>query len=185
MANAVHLLHSDLIYLRELEPGDLKQYNLWQNDPELMDYLGKNYGYVAQAVDEMSYQQYLKTRDKNVRLSIIQKEDNRYIGNVNLTHIHRINQSAEFSILIGPPDLRSKGMGTQATQLMVNHGLYNLNLHRIYLKVLADNIIAIKTYEKVGFQIEGTQREAMFKNGRYLNLINMSLLPGDLVSSTP
>ncbi|MBY0405367.1 MAG: GNAT family N-acetyltransferase [Cyanobacteria bacterium] len=179
MSQAVHLLHSDLIYLREWEPGDLKQYNEWQNDPDVVDYLGRTYGFISTAVDEMYYQQYIKSREKNVRLAIVLKENDRYIGNVQLTNIHRTNQSAEFSIMIGPPQFRAKGIGSQATRLILHHGFHNLNLHRIYLNALEENEVAIKTYQKVGFQIEGKRREALFKNGRYVNLIDMSILATD------
>lgn len=44
-----------------------------------------------------------------------------------------------------------------------------MGLHRIYLTVLADNIAAIKLYEKCGFVLEGELRDHLFLNGRYVS----------------
>ena len=40
---------------------------------------------------------------------------------------------------------------------------------------------AIRVYEKVGFKVEKTNRQAMSKFGRYFDLVEMGLLEGELV----
>ena len=78
--------------------------------------------------------------------------------------------------MIGDKRNYDKGYGTEATKLMLNHAFNNLNLNRIYLKVLEDNPRAIKIYDKCGFKKEGVLRSAVYKNGSYKNLIIMSIL---------
>lgn len=164
------------IRLRELEPTDLERLNQWRNSPEIIDCLGNNFIYISQTVDSAWYEQYLKQRHHQVRLAIIATDSDDYIGNVNLTNIHQINRSAEFSILIGDTRYWSKGIGTLATQEMLRHGFEDLNLNRIELTVLKENQKAIRLYEKCGFQIEGCQRSAIFKNGGYQDVLMMALL---------
>ncbi len=164
------------ITLRELERGDLLQLNKWRNDKEIIDLLGNNFLFINQSVDEEWFQNYLQTRDKNVRLAITVADTEEYIGNVNLLNIHQINLSAELSILIGNKDYQNKGAGPQAMQHMLEHGFNNLNLNRIYLTVLKDNEYAIKTYEKAGFVPEGVQRQAIFKNVRFYDMVMMGIL---------
>jgi RimJ/RimL family protein N-acetyltransferase len=59
---------------------------------------------------------------------------------------------------------------------MVIHGFDNLNLNRIFLYVLTENINAQAIYKSVGFQKEGLLRQASFKAGEYKDLLVMSLL---------
>jgi RimJ/RimL family protein N-acetyltransferase len=49
-------------------------------------------------------------------------------------------------------------------------------LHRIFLRVHADNQRAIRVYEKIGFVHEGRQRQAEFHGGQYHDLLFMSML---------
>jgi len=169
------------VILRELESNDIPQLNIWRNDKELIDTLGNNFRYISSDVDQEWYKQYMQNRDKQIRLAIVLAETNQYVGNVNLTDIHSINASAEFSIWIGAKNLRSKGIGTFATKKILEHGFNNLNLNRIYLTVLNENKPAINLYLKTGFNIDGTHRQAIFKNGTFHDLVSMSILKSDFL----
>jgi RimJ/RimL family protein N-acetyltransferase len=59
---------------------------------------------------------------------------------------------------------------------LVKHGFQTINLNRIYLRVLETNPRAIRAYEKAGFTHEGRQRQADFRDGRYIDLLVMSML---------
>lgn len=163
------------IKLRELEKSDLDLLNGWRNDPEIMAALGNNFLFISSAVDEAWFEQYLQNRDKAIRLSIITK-DGRYIGNVNLTSLHPINRSAEFSIVIGPKDERRKGYGIEVTKQMLHHAFNDRGLNRVYLTVLKENKSAIKLYQKIGFKEEGIKRQDIFKNGQFHDVVMMALL---------
>jgi len=54
-----------------------------------------------------------------------------------------------------------------------------LNLDRVFLRVYADNPRAIRAYRKAGFVEEGRMREAVFKHGKYVDVILMSVLRAD------
>jgi RimJ/RimL family protein N-acetyltransferase len=165
-----------LARFRELERADLESLNRWRNDPKVIEHLGANFLFIGPEVDARWYEGYLNGRDRAVRLAILGPGGERPIGCVSLTDIHRINRAAEFSILIGEPDYWSRGIGTAATRAMLAHAFDDLNLHRVYLTVLADNPRAMRVYEKAGFRTEGRQREAVFKCGRYQDLVLMGLL---------
>lgn len=167
------------IRLRELSRQDLPRVNKWRNDPDVIAYLGSNFLYINEQIDEKWFDGYLASRDKNVRLAIIDGATEQHIGNVNLTAIHPINRSAEFSIFIGEKQCQSKGLGGEVTRLVLAHGFGDLNLNRIYLFVLKTNERARKMYQRLGFVEEGCEREAVFKNGEYCDLIVMSVLRAD------
>ena len=60
-----------------------------------------------------------------------------------------------------------------------------MNLHKIRLDVYASNEAAVRTYENVGFHREGVLREEAFRAGRYIDVIRMGLLRGELVNPRP
>lgn len=163
-----------MITLRELEKSDLAQLNSWRNDPALIASLGNNFLFISGAVDDAWFENYLQQRDKVVRLSIL--ADGRYIGNVNLTSIHPINRSAEFSIMIGSAQERGKGVGLEATRHMLHHAFEDRGLNRVYLTVLKDNAAAIALYKKIGFKEEGVKRQEIFKNGQFHDVVMMAIL---------
>ena len=91
-----------------------------------------------------------------------------YLGTISLKEISLEHHSAEMAI-----SLRKKaqghGVATEAIRLLLKKGFNELGLHRICLTVLADNIAAIKLYEKCGFAFEGELRDHLFLNGRYVS----------------
>jgi RimJ/RimL family protein N-acetyltransferase len=79
-------------------------------------------------------------------------------------------------IFIGDKSVWDQGYGTDVMRLLLKHGFETLNLNRIYLKVYATNLRAIRCYEKVGYVPEGRLREASYKHGQYVDFILMSVL---------
>jgi RimJ/RimL family protein N-acetyltransferase len=59
---------------------------------------------------------------------------------------------------------------------LLRHAFQDLNLHRVWLRVLSDNEPAIHLYTKLGFIHEGRSRDVVFKNGKYADLLHMSIL---------
>ncbi|MBN4001270.1 GNAT family protein [Nostoc sp. LPT] len=162
--------------LREILKKDIKTINAWRNDSEIINFLCCNFFYISEEIDEKWYENYLNNRDKNVRLSILESDNNHLIGNVYLTNIQSINRSAEFSIVISNKKYWSKGIGEAVCRKIIKHAFINLNLNRIYLYVLEQNTRAIRMYEKVGFLLEGKLEETVYKNGSYHNTLVMAIL---------
>jgi RimJ/RimL family protein N-acetyltransferase len=77
--------------------------------------------------------------------------------------------------LIGPNG-RDRGLGTEATRLIVGHGFEQLGLNRIALGVFNFNPRAIRAYEKAGFVAEGTEREALLHEDEWIDATYMSIL---------
>jgi len=75
-------------------------------------------------------------------------------------------------------DYHNIGLSTAMTRRIVEIAREE-GLHRIGLSVVADNEIAIRVYEKVGFVVEGVLRDAFFgDDGRYHDEVHMGLILG-------
>ena len=96
------------------------------------------------------------------------------------TRIDYVHRNAEYNAVVGERGEQNRGIGTAATRAMVRHGFFDLNLHRIYVSILRQNVGSIRMCEKAGFREEGTIREGAYKNGQYHDLVLMGVLKSEL-----
>lgn len=167
---------SESFFLREISIDDVDSINKWRNDSELIKKLGSPFRYIDKSIDSLWLESYFKNRNNCTRLAICSTGNNELIGAIYLLNIDWISRSAELAIWIGNEKSRGKGAGYFAVTNTLNHAFNDLNLNRIYLTVLENNIPAIQLYKKVGFSKEGVHRNSVFKNGNYFNMIQMSIL---------
>lgn len=107
------------------------------------------------------------------------------IGEARLDRVDMNDRRASFAIGIHRPELLGRGLGTEATRLVLDFAFKQLKLHRLSLRVIAYNERAISAYKKCGFIVEGREREAGFVNGQWHDDIIMGLLESDYLRSIP
>ncbi|MHC4840211.1 MAG: GNAT family N-acetyltransferase [Planctomycetota bacterium] len=104
------------------------------------------------------------------------KGEEKPLGSGGLHRINWLNRHAEWGIVIGRPDEWGKGYGREVAKTMLGYAFKTLNLHRVYLRVDADNEKGIRSYKAAGFTHEGTSREVVFIDGSYRDQHIMSIL---------
>jgi RimJ/RimL family protein N-acetyltransferase len=166
------------VKLRELERGDVRMINAWRTDREVVDSLSAGFAFVGLDVDQDWFTRYLAQRHNNVRLAIID-DDEELVGCVYLLDIRWVHRSAEFAILIGRKDRWKRGIGTWATRVLLRHAFDDLQLQRVWLQVCHTNQAARRLYERTGFRNEGSLRRALFKNGQYVDVDVMAILESE------
>lgn len=164
------------IYLRPLGREDLNERYLgWLNDPDVTRYIESG-TFPATADDLKKFYDQTVGSPSQVILAVADRETDQHIGNVKLGPIDWVHRKATFGILIGEQEFWGRKIGTEATRLMVEYGFYRLNLRRIELGVNSEHEAAVRSYIKVGFQIEGRFRDALFHEGQYKDHLWMALL---------
>ncbi len=108
-------------------------------------------------------------------LAVVDSIDDRCVGEAVLNQWDPANRSCNFRILLGPAG-RGRGLGTEATRLIVGYGFEQLGLHRIALEVYAFNRRAHRVYEKVGFRAEGVLRQSLRFGDEWIDATVMSML---------
>jgi RimJ/RimL family protein N-acetyltransferase len=165
------------IRLRAVERSDLSCFQQWLNDPEVTEGLS-TFLPLSMADEEQWFDRLARLDPEEKPLAIELKENDswRLIGSSGFFNLEWTNRCAEFGLFIGDKTVWNKGYGTQTVQLLLKHGFESLNLHRIYLRVYSTNPRARRSYEKVGFKLEGTLREAVYRHGTYADIHVMSVL---------
>ncbi len=165
------------VRLRGVERSDVPYFQAWLNDPEvtagLATYLPLSLLDEEQWLDKLSS---LDPHERPLAIELNEGQTWRLIGNSGFANIEWTNRCAEVGLFIGDKSVWNKGYGTEVMQLLLKHGFETLNLHRIYLRVYSTNTRARRSYEKVGFVMEGTMREAAYRQGKYADVYIMSVL---------
>jgi RimJ/RimL family protein N-acetyltransferase len=146
---------------------DTEQHRLADNDP-------------AQLWSEKKIKEFMEKRaganPNGFRFAVHTLAEDQLIGTVGLWVNSWTHSDAWLGISIGERDYWGKGYGTDAMRLTVQYGFMELNLRRISLGLHAYNERALKSYEKVGFKLEGRMRGEGLRDGIRFDSLWMGIL---------
>jgi RimJ/RimL family protein N-acetyltransferase len=167
------VLHGDLVTLRVLDAGDFDAIKAVHDDPEVSRLTGSH-----DPIDPVMGMAWLASRadqDDRLDLAVVERATGRCVGEVVLNVWDPPNESCNFRIALGA-DVLGRGLGTEATRLIVGYGFEQLGLHRISLEVYTFNPRARRAYEKAGFVAEGMLRQSLQWDGEWVDATVMSIL---------
>lgn len=146
------------IYLRPLQLVDAQTSYLWRNNPDIWKLTGsKPDKYISPEMETAWLGDVLKRKTEE-RFAICLKKDDRYIGNIHLQNL--TGKRGEFGgLFIGDQSLWGKGIGTQATTLVLAHAFLNLNLELLYGYVRKEHDASLAMLKKTGFEPESESDE--------------------------
>ncbi|QDU75403.1 Spermidine N(1)-acetyltransferase [Bremerella volcania] len=98
-----------------------------------------------------------------------------HVGNVVLDQIDSYLQIARVHIYIGDPEMRGKGIGSQAMKLALMFAFERLGLVKVWLTVHCENAAAIASYIRCGFRLEGILKGEFLLNGRRIDALRMGI----------
>lgn len=174
MSENAGIIRGERVDLRPISDADTDNIIYWRNS----EHVRSNFIYQALFTRE-THREWLRTKVDTglVKQFIIHAKDvNRDVGSVYLRDIDATHRRAEFGIFIGEENQMGKGIGSECIRLIVHYGFETLHLHKVFLRVLADNEIAQKAYEKAGFMQEAYLKDEVCVRGEYKDLILMRVL---------
>ena len=171
-----HLIRGERVYLRPAERNDIPYFVRWFNDAETASFLSLR-APMSIAAEEQWFER-LQADNGKSRWHFVMclLATGQPIGTIGLFDVDEVNGSAGMGIMIGEKSLWGKGLGTDALNALLDFGFGELRLERIWLEVNDDNLRGKRSYEKSGFKFEGTERHAMYRDGRHRDVDLMSIL---------
>lgn len=163
------IIEGTYVYLRKMTIEDTDDIVRWRNS----DGVRKNFIYQELFTREshLNWITNMVETGKVVQMMICDKETNRAIGSAYIRDIDRKHQKGEYGLFIGEEIRRGKGIGREVTHLMLEYGFTELGLHRIYSRVLEDNVVSVKSALRGGLKREGLAIDDVCLNGVYHNVI--------------
>ncbi|MDQ7794876.1 MAG: GNAT family protein [bacterium] len=167
------MLRGEKVILRPPERSDVPMFQRWINDREVNRWLITPWP-MSLAEEERWYERI--TSSSTDKILVITTADGTPVGNLGLHRIDHRYRNAELGIAIFEKGYWGQGLGTDAITTFLRFAFDEWNLHRVTLVVREDNHRARRCYDKVGFVVEGVEREAQFSGGRFVNMVRMGIL---------
>ena len=169
----MHII-GEKVLLRAIEESDSELLLEMINDPEVERAVG-GWSFPSSSYSHNEWFKRQATSTNALRCIIESLLDGRAVGVMSLLNIDYKNGTASSNVKLSK-NSQSKGYGIDANRAMFKYAFNELRLNCIYADVLENNIACLKVCEKLGFKTEGILRQRVFKQGKYLNVISLSLL---------
>lgn len=165
--------------IRPLDTEDLELLYIWFNDSEFTYWLTGSWPMRTllrrEDIERNVYE------DDPQRYAIIDIADNSFIGTIGFHEVNVPARSATIYIGLGEKDYWGKGYGYDALRSFIDFLFNSWNLHRLTMKTWNGNKRASSCYQKLGFKLEGTLRDAYYVNGKYEDELIFGLLKEDFI----
>lgn len=144
------IFESERIYFVKLTTELAEEYLKMVNDIDVQKYISNN----RKTFELNSEIEWVKSKlkDESIIFSMIEKETNDFIGNIEIMHIK--NKIGEIGIAI-TSSKQNKHFGQESIARLMDYAINVLKLEGLDLNVFNFNQRGIKCYEKVGFVIDG------------------------------
>jgi RimJ/RimL family protein N-acetyltransferase len=172
------LFRGKLVRLTAEEPETQAKYEArWRRDTEFHRLADAD---PANVMSEKKIKEWLEKRSEEVKperypFAIRALEGDKLIGFMGLW-LDLVHSEAWVGIGIGEREYWGKGYGTDAMRLILQYAFMELNLQRVSLGLHAYNERALKSYEKVGFRLEGRTRSDQLREGMRTDTLWMGIL---------
>ena len=172
------IIEGQTVRLRPITFEDTADIVRWRNDPDVRRFFLFRDPFTPEMHENWMTNKVMT--GQVIQYIIVDRKDGRSAGSVYLRDIDYINESAEFGIFIGEAHARNRGIGTETARIITDFGFHVLGLHRIFLRVLAGNEAARRSYEKAGFKTEGIFRDFIKLDGQFADVVFMARLNGEV-----
>lgn len=172
-------LQGTKVNVRSLTREDTLNIVKWKSDPEIADLVRGGPIHTTIEIENRRFDRHNEATD-TLRL-LIETKQKKAIGFISLGEIDKENKKAELGMLIGEKNYWDQGYGTDALIALLDYLFTKLDFNRVSLEVFDYNLRAKKAYEKIGFKVEGVQRQGLFRNGCFHDIFNMGVLKDDFL----
>lgn len=171
-------INGRLVRLRALEALDIPTLHSWANDPALWSLLG-GWHFPTSLAQTERWLSSLADDDSSQRFAV-ELLTGELVGTANLIDIDWKNRHAFHGMMLGPQDVRGRGLGTDTIMAVMRFAFEELGLARLDGAIIEYNSASLRTYtHHCGWRIEGTQRGWYFRQGRYWDRVLVGVTADD------
>ena len=167
---------STRLVIRLLEHRDIEEARQLHNDDATLARLTDPF-HVSEPQQEAWFQAMSTSRGSRRYVARLRAGDE-FVGVFRIDRLDLQNRNC----LVGcdiVPRRRRQGYAAEIFTYMLDYLFRQLGMHRVGLVTLVDNAPALALYAKLGFVAEGREREAIFREGGFKDLVAMGLLAAE------
>lgn len=156
------------IYLKILSKDDVTpSYLSWMRDPFVLRYLESRFN--SFTLDSLrDYVDLMNKSPINFMFGIFSK-DLGHVGNIKIGSVNQLHRYGDLGLLIGNPQARGRGWGSEAIKLATDYGFSELNLNKLTAGIYCPNEASRKAFLRAGYREVGVLKSHRFFEGRYVD----------------
>jgi len=143
----------DKVALGPLRRDLAADYARWMNQPDVrggLNQMGIATAHSQEKWVEDNLERGAKSEPGVIEFTVYDRSDSAPVGTAGLLGIHHAHGNAEFGIFLG--ERRGRGLGTEATRLVLDFAFHVLQLRNVLLETLEWNAAGLAAYERAGFR---------------------------------
>ena len=170
---------SERLMFRIINKNDVSdKYIGWLNDPDVNRYLETRFSPQTRESCECFVEMTDADPDSYL-FGMFDKTTSAHIGNIKLGFIKKNHKSAQLSLFIGQKNYWGKGYATESIRRVTQWGFDFIGLKRIEAGCYDSNLGSLRAFLKVGYTVEGFQRNSVESNGQRIGCFNLAILDSD------
>ncbi len=171
------MLKGEKIYLRPMKNSDKDKTLKWKNNLNIRKMALYHPFPITDELESEQFDNILTDKNnKDIYLAICLNGEKKLVGFTTLRDINWVKRNCEAGCIIGERKYRGQGIGKETTLLLIKYAFDYLNLHKIYLKILAENKVSIHLAKKLNFKQEGLLKEEFFWDGKYWDVLVLGMV---------
>ena len=172
------MIEGKQIYLRAMEMEDMECFRDMINDPRVSQNV-VGWSFPVSKREQMQWYERAVGDKKNLRFTVVLKENDQPVGMVTLSSLDWQNRSATHGIKLHPDCPKGRGIATDAVMTLMQYAFDEAGLHRLDGSWIDFNEASQKLYLKCGWSIEGIKKEAIYRSGGFHDLYVVGILEED------
>ncbi len=166
------------ILLRALEPSDVDLLYNWENDASIWHLSNTLTPFSRFALEQYvmnSHEDLFTTKQLRLMIDLVENDQTRSIGCVDLFDFDPINKRAGVGILVVKEE-RGKGHASEALELMIKYAFKRLRLHQLYSNVLKGQQASLDLFKKKKFEVIGIKKQWLLVEKEWIDEYILQLI---------
>lgn len=179
LMNTFPILTTQRLILRPLTIHDFSDFYATHSSKDHMQWFGtESMTHSHEAENLIELFRDLWPSKKGIRFVIERSSDQSFLGTCGLFKWNHNWKSCAISYELSPNAL-GQGYMNEALHAVIQYAFKSMQINRIEAQIHPNNSSSIKTITKLGFLLEGTQRQAGYWHNTYHDLCLFSLIQSD------
>jgi diamine N-acetyltransferase len=158
------------LILRAVEPGDIDDLLMIENDPDIWAISNTHAPYSRFQIEQYVFNAPNEIQT-NHQLRLIagyfrENEETITIGMVDFFDVDMINRRAGIGILVRK-EFRNMGFARILLDMATDYSFNVLNLHQLHCSISSENTASLRLFENAGFIACGLRRDWVLRNGTW------------------
>lgn len=162
-------IYGEQVYLRPITVEDTDNIIKWRNSDAVRPYFIYQKPFTREG--HLHWLETMIDSGKGYQFIVCQIEDDKPIGSTYLRDYDKEHNKIEYGMFLGSDDIKGKGIGAEIYKLTLQFAFKVLNVHKVYSRILADNIVSRRSCEKAGLIEEGYMKDEVRINGEYRDVV--------------